>query len=120
MGRPPHLKFWGTVPQSPPRSPPMDNPTMYEYRWYDIILWTTRVSKPLCQATRPMQGYIYYEVDTDLKKLNKKPKDFECLDDGWKNKNCGALPLNQTWDCHQDKEATGDGVKISLYILKIF
>src|SRR6218665_1275334 len=66
------------------------------------------------QTTRPgdeAQGY--YEVDTDLKKLT--PKDFECLDDGWKNKNRGTLSLNETWDWHQSKEATGGGVKISFY-----
>ena len=58
------------------------------------------------QTTRPpYEAQGYYEVDTHPKKL--MPKDFECLDDGVENKNCGALLLNQTWDWHQGKEATG-------------
>src|SRR6218665_2270380 len=66
------------------------------------------------QTTRPgYQTQTYYEMDTNLEKL--MPKDFECLvvEWKWKNKNCGALPLNQTWDWHKGKEATGCGIKIS-------
>src|SRR6218665_1454731 len=40
------------------------------------------------------------------------PKDFECLDDGWKNENCRPLPIKQTWDWHQGKEATGGEVLV--------